>query len=444
MPTNLKTQTKIIIALVTIYVLFFGIGRYRQYVGGRYFQAGTRALQEGNYTKAKTDLKRSLILSPHSNWAGQAKNELSFSQIILGESSETKPQESMSLFDWLTSSAVLAMAGAIIVLLFLVGYLHFGRIAKVRKLEEHVAYLKIVEHRIKLKIKPTLAGKNIATSDGAGDYQNYIDYYKKSEYVLLAKCLLAEYEIGAKPEDQDLNSQLEKHYLEFISNYPESAYVEEIQQKSGNFYFFNLRDFAKARATYKVMLEKFPQSRWVKIAQSRVKLIEDNPEDNYEPLHIYVRAERYYEEKKYEDSLELFRKLIAGFGQTRLAIEAQYNVAEIYLYKTNHTERAIEEYQRTIDLYGQSLFAGKSMYKIGECYKKLLKFSEAISAYEKFITNFPQAEFLDYAYYYVAFCWEQLKDLRKALDTYQKIIQDFPDSIWVVVAESRIAALTQK
>lgn len=443
MQTNLNTQTKVIIALIVIYVLFFGIGRYRQYVGSRYFQAGTRALQEGNYAKAKTDLKRALILSPRSNWAGQAKNELSFSQIILGESNETQQSESPSLFDWLTSSAVLAIAGVIIVLLFLVGYLHFGRLAQVRKLEEYVAYLKIVEHRIKVKIKPTLDGKNTATCDGAGDYQNYIDYYKKSECVLLAKCLIAEYELGAKPEDQSLNSQLEKHYAEFTGNYPESAYLEEIQQKLGNLYFFNLHDFAKARETYKVMLEKFPQSRWIKIAQSRIKLIEDNPENNYDPLRIYVQAERYYEEKKYEDSLELFRKLIAGFGQTRLAVEAQYNVAEIYLYKTNQTERAIEEYQRTIDLYGQSLFAGKSMYKIGECYKKLLKFSEAISAYEKFITNFPQAEFLDYAYYYVALCWEQLKDLRKALDTYQKIIKDFPDSIWVVVAESRIAALTQ-
>jgi tetratricopeptide (TPR) repeat protein len=444
MQTNLKIQTKVIIALIIIYVLFFGVGRYRQYVGGRYFQAGTQALQEGNYAKAKTDLKRSLILCPRGNWAGQAKNELSFSQIILGESSETQQAESTSLFDWLTSSAVLAIAGVIIVLLFWVGYLHFGRVAKVRKLEEDVAYLKTVEHRIKVKTKPTMDGRNIATFDGTGDYQNYIDYYKKSEYVFLAKCLIAEYELVAKPEDQDLNSHLEKYYAEFISNYPESAHLEEIQQKLGNLYFFNLRDFAKARETYKVMLEKFPQSRWIKIAQSRVKLIEDNPENNYESLLIYVRAERCYEEKKYEDSLDLFRKLIAGFGQTKLAVEAQYNVAEIYMYKTNQTERAIEEYQRTIDLYGHSLFAGKSMYKIGECYKKLLKFSEAISAYEKFIASFPQAEFLDYAYYYVALCCEQLKDLRKALDTYQKIIKDFPDSIWVVVAESRIAALTQK
>ncbi len=443
MQKNLNTQTKIIIALMAIYVLFFGIGRYRQYVGVRYFQSGTQALQEGNYAKAMTDLKRSLILSPRSNWAGQAKNELLFSQIIMGELSEDQNQESTSLFDWLTSSAVLAFAGVIIVLLFIVGYLHFGRVAKVKKLEEYVAYLKSVEHHIKAKTKPTVDGKNIAAFNGTDDYQNYIDYYKKSEYVLLAKCLINEFKLGLKLDDQNISSQLEKDYNAFIAAFPDSVYLEEIQQKLGNLYFFNIYDFEKAKMSYRLLMDKFPQSRWIKIAQSRINLIEDNPEENYEPLRIYVLAERFYEDKKYDDSLEMFRKLITRYGQIKLAIEAQFSIAEIYMYKTNRTERAIEEYEKIVDIYGQSAFAGKAMYKVGECYKKLLKFSEAIVAYEKFIANFPQAEFLDYAYYYVALCSEQLKDLRKALDTYQKIIKDFPDSIWVVVAESRIAALTQ-
>ncbi|MDD5132201.1 MAG: tetratricopeptide repeat protein [bacterium] len=444
MKTSLKAQTKIIIALISVYVIFFGIGRYRQYVGNRFFQSGTQALQEGNYGKAIIDLERSLLLSPRSNWAEQAKNELAFSQIIQGESTQTRQNENTSLFDWLTSSAVLALAAVIIVLLMIGGYLHFGRLSRVKKLEEYVAYLKTVEHRIKVKMKPTVEGQNTSTYDGVGDYQNYIDYYKKSEYVLLANCLIAEYQLGVKPEDQELSQQLEKDYAAFIASYPESSYLEEIQQKLGNLCFFNIHDFDKARAAYKVMLEKYPQSRWIKIAQARIRLIEDNPEENYEPLCMYVRAERLYEDKKYDDSLEIFRKLIAGFGQTKLAIEAQFSIAEIYMYKTNQTERAIEEYQKIVDIYGQSSFAGKAMYKIGECYKKLQKAGEAITAYEKFIANYPQADFLDYAYYYVALCSEQLKDNRKALDTYQKIIKDFPDSIWVVVAESRIAALSQK
>lgn len=444
MKTSLKSQTKIIIGLIAVYTLFFGIGRYRQYVGARFFQAGTRALQEGNYTKAGTDLKRSLILSPHSYWADQAKNELAFSQIIQGESAAEQQQESTSLFDWLTSSSVLAMAAGIMGLLLIGIVFHFSRVAKVKKLEEYVHYLKTVEHRIKSKMKPTVDGRNTTTYDGVGDYQNYITYYKKSEYVQLAKCLIAEFQLGLKSDDQNISSQLEKDYAAFITSYPESAYLEEIQQKLGNLYFFNIYNFEKARLAYKLLLEKFPQSRWIKIAQARIKLIEDNPEENYEPLRVYVLAERFYEDKKYEDSLEMFRKLITNHGQTKLAIEAQFSIAEIYMYKTNRTERAIEEYEKIVDIYRQSPFAGKAMYKVGECYKKLKKDAEAISAYEKFIANYPQAEFLDYAYYYVALCSEQLKDTRKALDTYQKIINDFPDSIWVVVAESRIAALSQK
>jgi TolA-binding protein len=384
------------------------------------------------------------MLSPRGNFAGQARNEMAFSQIIQGESAQQQQTENTSVFDWLTSSAVLSMAAGIIVLLMLGGYLHFGRIAKVRKLEEYVSYLKTVEHRIKSKMKPTVDGKNTTTYDGVGDYQNYIDYYKKSEYVQLARCLVGEFQLSLKSDDQNLGSQLEKDYAAFITGYPDSGYLEEIQQKIGNLYFFNIYNFEKARMAYTLLIDKFPQSRWIKIAQARIKLIEDNPEENYEPLRIYVLAERFYEDKKYEDSLEMFRKLITGYGQTKLAIEAQFSIAEIYMYKTNRTERAIEEYEKIVDIYRQSPFAGKAMYKVGECYKKMKKDTEAIAAYEKFIANYPQAEFLDYAYYYVALCSEQLKDTRKALDTYQKIIKDFPDSIWVVVAESRIAALSQK
>lgn len=440
----MNTKTKVIILLLILGGLFFGVGGYRQNIGSKFFREGTRALQESNYAVAITNLKRSLILSPHSYWAEHAKNELAFSQIIQGESIQEPQPTSTSPIDWLTSPAVLALAGSVIVLIFIAVSLRVGQKGKAKKLEEYLAYLKAVEHRIKSKLKPTVNSEHTATNDGIGDYQNYINYYKKSEYVQLGKCLVSEFLLGLKPEDKNLISQLEIDYTEFIKNYPESSCLEEIQQKLGNLYFFNLYNFAKARTAYKVLMEKYPQSKWIKIAHARINLIEENPEENYEPLRVYVLAERFYEDKKYEDSLEYFRKLITNYGQTKLAIEAQFSIAEIYMYKTNRTERAIEEYEKIVDIYGQSPFAGKAMYKVGECYKKMQKAPEAIAAYEKFINNYPQAEFLDYAYYYIAQCCEQIKDTRKAIDTYQKVIQDFPESIWVIVAESRIAFLSQK
>ncbi len=444
MKTIMKRQTKIIFMLILVLGLFLGIGRYRQSIGIGFYKKGTQALQAGDYAAAVTNLKRSLILSPRSSWAAQAKNELAFSQIIQGESTRESQPERTSPYDWLTSPAVLAIVGSILGLLLLGVFLHYGSTAKAKKLEEYINYLKAVEHRIKNKLKPAVNSEHTSTNDGVGDYQNYINYYKKSEYVQLAKCLVSEFQLGLKPEDKNLISQMEKDYTDFINNYADSTCLEEIQQKLGNLYFFNIYNFTKARTAYKVLMEKYPQSKWIKIAHARIKLIEDNPEENYEPLSMYVLAERFYEDKKYEDSLEYFRKLITNYGQTKLAIEAQFSIAEIYMYKTNRTERAIEEYEKIVDIYGHSSFAGKAMYKVGECYKKMQKAPEAIAAYEKFINNYPQAEFLDYAYYYIAQCCEQLKDNRKAIDTYQKVIQDFPESIWVIVAESRIAFLSQK
>ena len=444
MGTNLKLQTKMIITLIALYLVFFGWGRYRQVMGTRYYQAGTQALQEGNYPQAMTNLSKATGLSPKSFWVDKARNELAFAKIILGENQAAQSQEATSLLDWLTSSSILSIIAVIIILLFAVSFIHVRRLAQSRKQEEYLNYLRLVEHRIRAKMKPSVEGLNTITFDGAGDYESYINYYQKSEYVALAKCMVGEFRLSQRPSEINFIQELERSYLEFTTAFVNSNYFEEIQQKLANLYFFSLGNYEAARTAYKLLQDKYPQSKWIKIAQARVKLIEENPDDNYEPLRYYIKAERYYEEKKYNDSLDQFGKLITTFPQSKLAVESQYNISDIYFFKTNQVEHAIAEYQKLIDQYGQSPFAGKSQYKIAECYKKLAKYPEAVQAYEKFIVNYPQAEFLDYAYNYIGHCCEQLKDVKKAIETYQKIMNDFPGSIWVVVAESRIAALAPK
>jgi tetratricopeptide (TPR) repeat protein len=444
MAANLKLQTKMIIMLIALYLVFFGWGRYRQVMGSRYYQTGTQALQEGNYPQAVFNLGKALSLSPKSFWVEKARNEMAFARIILGESKAAPPAESTSFLDWFTSSSILSIVAVIIILLFAVSFIHVRRLTQSRKQEEYLNYLRLVEHRIRAKMKPSVEGLNTITFDGVGDYESYINYYQKSEYVALAKCMVAEFRLAARPSEINQIQALERSYLEFTTAFDNSSFFEEVQQKLANLYFFSLGNYEAARLAYKLLQDKFPQSKWIKIAQARVKLIEENPDDNYEPLRYYIKAERYYEEKKYNESLEQFGKLIATFPQSKLAVESQYNMSDIYFFKTNQVDHAIAEYQKLIDQYGQSSFAGKSQYKIAECYKKLAKYPEAIQAYEKFIANYPQAEFLDYAYNYIGHCCEQLHDVKKAIETYQKIMNDFPGSIWVVVAESRIAALTPK
>ncbi len=444
MNNNGGMKSQAIIIVLVIAVVFFGLVRYRQVMGDSYYRTGTTALQEGQHAKAEIYLKKALALTPKSSWAGQARNELSFCQIVLGESTAPAGMEIFSLTDWLSSPVSLAMIAAILGLLSLGIFYHFKRRARIRKLEEYVVYLKRVEHRIKAHMNPSIEGMNKTTFDGSVDYENYINYYKRSEYATFAKCVVGEFHLKQHPNDIDLIQSLEKSYLEFAKGFPDSKLHEETQQKLANLYFFTLDNYEQAKAVYKWIIEKYPQSKWVKIAQARSKLIEDNPEGNYDPLRYYIKAERYYEDKKYPESLEQFEKLIATFSESKLAVESQYAIADIYMFKTNQTDRAIAEYQKIIDHYGQSPFAGKSQYKIGECYKKLQKYPEAIKAYESFIVNYPQTEFLDYAYYYIGYCCEQIKDAARALEIYKKILQDFSGSIWVVVAESRIAALTPK
>lgn len=438
------TKTYFFIALISIFLIFYLWGSYRQSLGISYYRDGSGLMRNSDYVKAAALLQKAVFLCPSSSWAADAKNELAFSHIILGESANTESRREIFSRDLLTSGPMLATIFPIIALLIVWIIVHFQQLSKQGKLEEELAYLMKVEHRIRAKAKPSGEGLNRVTGDGVADYMNYIAHFQKSECVFLAKCWLAEFYLDAQPEDMERVNSLEKKYRDFLSSFPNSLFSEEILQKLANLYFFNFSNYIEARKTYQMILEKYPQSKWTKIAQSRINLIDENIDNNGEALRYYVQGEQYYQNKKYQESVAQFEKLIAEFPQSKSAVEAQYNIADIYMFKTEQTGRAISEYQKIIDLHGQTSFAGRSQYKIGECYKKLQKYPEAVAAYEKFIANYPQSEFLDYAYYYIGFCCEQLKDNKKAIETYQHILSNFPSSIWVVVAESRIAALVPK
>lgn len=440
----LKVQKRIILILLCVYGVFLLFGKIRQSQSYRYFQTGERALRSNEYEQSAAFLKKSIELSPRSPWSSTAANELAFVRLLLASDIQKTEKTREGIGSWLSNSIIISAMSLMLVLLVAGGMAHTRRLKKVRDLEEYVGYLKNVEHRIRMKVLPSLDDANPETFDGAVDYQNYIQYYQSSENVLLAKCLLAEFYYLVAPDNADRIGALERSHNEFWHKYPNSAFAEEITQKLANFYFFEQHKYEIAKDTYRQLIEKYPQSKWVKIAQARIHLIEENNYDNFEPLSYYIKAERYYELKKYQESLEKFTELIDAFPNTPLAIEAQYNIADIYMYKTNELERAITEYQIIINGHSQSPFAAKAQYKIGECYKKIQKFPEAIASYEKFIAQYPSSEFLDYALYYVGYCYEQIHETKKALETYQQIVTNFSSSIWVIVAESRITALSAK
>lgn len=440
----LKIQTRVILILLCVYGVFLIFGKIRQSQSYRYFQTGERALRSNDYEQSAAFLKKSIELSPRSRWSSTVANELAFIRLVLANDAQKTEKTRESIGNWLSSSVIISAMSVILLLLIVGGVAHIRRLKEVRGLEEHIGYLKNVEHRIRMKALPSLDGASPETFDGTADYQNYIQYYQSSECVLLAKCLLAEFYYLLLPDNPERLQTLEQSYTEFWRKYPNSAFAEEIIQKLANFYFFYQHKYEVARDMYRKLIEKYPQSRWVKIAQARIRLIEENPYDNFEPLSYYIKAERYYELKKYPESIEKFTELINKYPNTPLAIEAQYNIADIYMYKTNELERAISEYQIIVNGHRQGPFADRAQYKVGECYKKIQKFPEAIEAYEKFIAQYPSSEFLDYALYYMGYCYEQIHETKKALETYQQIIANFSTSIWVVVAESRIVALSAK
>ncbi len=436
-----KKLRLIVFILLFLIILTFIVNGLRKRKAINSYRQGIELLRWGNYETAIEKLQKSMNFWPRGWWYADAQKKLFYCKLNTGEDIEKL----------LVGVRVVGQEGKVaenitlkILFFFIligIGFVVFIRIKKKKKIQQFTYYIQSVGKRIKTNLPPICLESSKDGFSSVKDYQEYVTYCKEGEFVKLAECLIGEYYMKDYPDAVDYLDKAIESYKSLLNNYPNSIFAEEILYKLANLCFFRLNDYDEAIKGYKTIIEKYPETKWVKIAKARVGLIEDNSDYGRQPLSIYISAEKYYENKKYEKTIDEFRKVISKFPDSNLAGDALYAIGDVYIYKINKPESATREYRQLIDKYPQSKYAPNAQYKIGECRRRLKKFAEAISEYKKFIDNYPDSDFLDYGYYYLAQCYEHEKKPNQAEKFYQKLLDDYPGSIWVVVATSRLEVL---
>ncbi|MFH1784739.1 MAG: tetratricopeptide repeat protein [bacterium] len=440
---NLKSRRSkiILIAVVSCVILFGFISTLARRRATHKYELGVMSLMQGDYESAIKYFSHSTKVWPDGWWFEDARSKMLYCRVntgenidlLLGESGKRSKESSLVQNFIVIIVALLVIAG--------VGFMLSIRAKRKKKAQQFLQYIQNIGKRIKSNLPPTCLEKAVDGISSVEDYREYIKHYKDGEFVKLADCLITEYQLKSNLESVDsLNSAVEA-YRNLLRDYKDSVFAEEVLYKLANISFFRLNDYNKAVSSYKSIIEKFPESKWVKIARSRVNLVQDNSDYERQPLTMYITAEREYESKKYDKAINSFRKVIEKFPHANLADDALYSIGDIYMYKINDPVHAIREYHQIIESYPQSRYAPNAQYKIGECYRRLKEFANAIGEYEKFIQDYPECDFLDYGYYYLAQCYEQEKELLKAKNLYQKLVNVYPGSMWVVVATSRLEVL---
>jgi len=136
----------------------------------------------------------------------------------------------------------------------------------------------------------------------------------------------------------------------------------------------------------------------------------------------YWKAEVYFKAKDYKNAKSFYKVLITKFPNSKFLQDANYSLAWCLLEEGNYKE-AIDGFRQLIRLYPQNEFIEDSYFKIGEAYFNLKKNEEAKESFSSYIDKFPESKKLDQAYFYRAESNYYLEKYQEAAEDYKKVSQ---------------------
>jgi len=117
-----------------------------------------------------------------------------------------------------------------------------------------------------------------------------------------------------------------------------------------------------------------------------------------------------FNNKKYEESIAYYQKIVKRFPQDSLAVRALFSVAEIYKNNLKDFPKSIATYEQILEKYSEDPKTPNAGFMIGYIYANDLQdYDRAKASYEKFIERYPEHMLVPSAR------WE-IENLGKSLD----------------------------
>lgn len=338
---------------------------------------------------------------------------------------------------------------AFVVIIFVILMFLMLQIKRKVTQEKYIRYLRSVEKQIRNLIVPKrefrVKNKQInAPVDSVEDYRSYLKNLENTETAALTECLIAEYYYSKANTDKNAINVLRKNFESFIEEYPWASPTSMLMYKLANLFYFDLSFYHDALLTYRELFFKYPKSKWDDVIRTRIALLENNTDYEYEPLKIYIEGEILYKSEQFLEAIEKKREMIKRYPECNLAPQAQYEIADTFIYRLNSSSKAIEEFQKLVANYSHSQYAEKGLYRVAECHREWKRLAEAAEKYQEFILKYPQSRVADYACYYLGHCYEQLQLMDKAQEAYQKLVEHYQKSIWARVVTAKLKTLSAK
>ncbi|MDZ7260719.1 MAG: tetratricopeptide repeat protein [candidate division KSB1 bacterium] len=356
---------------------------------------------------------------------------------------------------------------------------------------------KIIDDLLTVKIKKETEGQELFTfAQNALREKAYfhaeqafsliISKYPNSPYITQARYGLARcYQL------QGLHYQALQAYSDLLNSSPRTPQAQDALFQIGEIKLNQLLDPEGARIAFTSLLEKYPASdkqyeamfgigdclvAQGQLAEARAwyqRPLTEVPQDmrrrissqEVAPKALYELARLDFVEEKFDSALEKLSQIYKGSPETGLtlnqalvndALELTLLIEEnrtndktlnlyaqaILLERQHRYEQALDKLKALSEKNSQAPIVDEALLKMGQLQYQLKHFQTAIATYRKLISEYPKSLYVDLAQKRIAEVYEQgLGDLKQAQQEYELFLVNYPQSLLVEEVRKKVRML---
>ena len=227
---------------------------------------------------------------------------------------------------------------------------------------------------------------------------------------------------------------------------PTAADVFLAHIKKGDVYC-RMGQFDDAIRTYHALLNQFPSTHFahetcsqkIRNIQTALETLEAQRQvaRTYVGTSSAVEAQfqiaeiyrRHYQLNQPEQAIVQYNIILNEHPHAKNAPEAQWRIGNLWHVVLNDPESAITAYRKVPLNYPTSNFAADALYQIARIHEKKGQFQQAASILEALIDKYPDFWNTHSAFYWLGVCHENSKDYRRALQAYRTFLHVYLPSL---------------
>ena len=231
-------------------------------------------------------------------------------------------------------------------------------------------------------------------------------------------------------------------FSEFIAKHPNSPQTKEARLQLAHSYY-NAGDFKRAIPKYQEFLALYPdadevvavqdflQISYVQVGKTDAeleKLTQGQAKSQVLADLYWEKGAKAYNEKKFDEALGYFEKLMIEFPASSLAAQAAYYRGES-LYLLERYEEASSAYRNFLSQYPNDEQASTAMFRLGVALFNLSRFDEAAMTFETFVERYPDDPLATNASENIALAYAKVGRSDEAGRAYQALLSRETDPV---------------